>query len=96
MKNDFTGFTPEQLDGVLKFTNALADNLNPQVLDTAGMTAENGLDADGVERQIRAYLAAKQANKKHIRSRVNETEEDVSIRESVRNWLRKRRNQKID
>jgi hypothetical protein len=93
MKNDFTGYSPEQLNGVLKFTEALA-NYNPQVLDTAGMTAENGLDTDGVEAQVRAYIAAKNANKKHIRSRVNETEEDVSIRQSVKDWLKRKRGQK--
>ncbi len=94
MKNDFTGYSPEQLNGVLKFTEALANQLNPQVLDTAGMTAENGLDSDGVEKQVRAYIAAKHANKKHIRSRVNEKEDDVSIRQSVKDWLRRKRGQK--
>jgi hypothetical protein len=93
MKNDFTGYSPEQLNGVLKFTEALANQL-PQGLNTASMTAGDASDDDAAVEQGRAYAAAKNSGKRNIRSRINETEDDISLRESIRGWLRRCRNQK--
>jgi hypothetical protein len=81
------GFTEQELEAVLKFTNALADKAQGASFADARKTDEYLAEA---EWQARAYAKAKNEGKRH-HSDYGATEAERGITASVKNWLERRR-----
>ncbi len=83
-------YSNAELQTILKFSQHLVDNLTlgAEFIDGDSGTGDPH-DDDGAVRQAKEFAEARNGNRRHIRSKVGETEDDRNIRDSVRKWLRK-------
>lgn len=83
------GFTKQELETVLKFTNHLADKAQGVSFADAKTTDESLAEA---EREARAYAKAKNEGKgKRARSDFGASVEERGITADVKRWLERRR-----
>ncbi len=80
-------FNKQELEAVLKFTNALADKTQGALFATARTTEADLTEA---EREAKAYAKARNNSKRH-HSDFGATLEEQSITANVKSWLERRR-----
>jgi hypothetical protein len=80
-------FSKDELETVLKFTNALADKMQGASFADAKTTDANLMDA---EREAKAYAQAKNSGRRH-RSDFAATPEEKTITADVKRWLERQR-----